>query len=317
MIVFNDKPSNDWQCLTDTITTHRESLVSAGEKQRNVYTLMLPRNFYEQVMPDAPVDMGFCFSSLNHLDEQTPGAAADNPMQEPALGLPKSSHGPVSETARRGFMRFINHRAKEFRSGASLIINLAGRNSDSGIENLTPLRNAIGAALKEMRRADQLSDADLLAYKNAVSAMHTSSMVELQQWLQSDAVQANWTITNSYEKIIEHPAFKDLDEAKHAILQQRGGEIDKASASDDAELLDLSKSYVNTVVDWIMAALANYFLSALKVSRASAPAGSASLDETAEDLLEELRRTTVENFLRDSRDETVQCNCFFLSLTRK
>ncbi|KAK2690815.1 hypothetical protein QWA68_010334 [Fusarium oxysporum] len=104
-LVFNDTPSNDFSSLTLTIHQNWDTLSQGGSISIN--TLLSPRSYFEQVLPDGFVDAGFNFTALHWL-----------------RNMPDASSTPssLSAAAHEDFVTFLSARHKEIRQHGTMTI---------------------------------------------------------------------------------------------------------------------------------------------------------------------------------------------------
>ncbi|KAF5702083.1 benzoate carboxyl methyltransferase [Fusarium globosum] len=104
-LIFNDTPSNDFSSLTSTIHQNWDILSQKGKVSIN--TLLSPRSYFEQVLPDGFVDAGFNFTALHWL-----------------RSMPDASSTPssLSTAAHVDFVDFLLVRHKEIRPHGTLTI---------------------------------------------------------------------------------------------------------------------------------------------------------------------------------------------------
>ncbi|EXL52168.1 hypothetical protein FOCG_07990 [Fusarium oxysporum f. sp. radicis-lycopersici 26381] len=104
-LVFNDTPSNDFSSLTLTIHQNWDTLSLGGSISIN--TLLSPRSYFEQVLPDGFVDAGFNFTALHWL-----------------RNMPDASSTPssLSAAAHEDFVTFLSARHKEIRQHGTMTI---------------------------------------------------------------------------------------------------------------------------------------------------------------------------------------------------
>ncbi|KAF5548743.1 benzoate carboxyl methyltransferase [Fusarium napiforme] len=104
-LIFNDTPSNDFSSLTSTIHQNWDSLSQDGKVAIN--TLLSPRSYFEQVLPDGFVDAGFNFTALHWL-----------------RNMPDTSSTPssLSAAAHEDFVTFLSVRHKEIRRHGTMTI---------------------------------------------------------------------------------------------------------------------------------------------------------------------------------------------------
>jgi hypothetical protein len=95
-LVFNDTPSNDFSGLTSTIHQNWDTVSQDGKV--SIITLLSPRSYFEQVLPDGFVDAGFNFTALHWL-----------------RNMPDASSTPssLSAAAHEDFVTFLSARHKE------------------------------------------------------------------------------------------------------------------------------------------------------------------------------------------------------------
>jgi hypothetical protein len=103
--VFNDTPSNDFSSLTSTIHQNWDSLSQQGKISIN--TLLSPRSYFEQVLPDGFADAGFNFTALHWLRNMPD-----------TFSTPSS----LSAAAHEDFVTFLSVRHKEIRRRGTMTI---------------------------------------------------------------------------------------------------------------------------------------------------------------------------------------------------
>ncbi|KAL9564843.1 hypothetical protein ACKAV7_011295 [Fusarium commune] len=104
-LIFNDTQSNDFSSLTSTIHQNWDTLSQDGKISIN--TLLSPRSYFEQVLPDGFVDAGFNFTALHWLRT-----------------MPDASSTPSSlaAAAHKDFVTFLSIRHKEVRQHGTMTI---------------------------------------------------------------------------------------------------------------------------------------------------------------------------------------------------
>ncbi|KLO80303.1 uncharacterized protein LW93_6513 [Fusarium fujikuroi] len=104
-LIFNDTPSNDISSLTSTIHQNWDILSQNGKVSIN--SLLSPRSYFEQVLPDGFVDAAFNFTALHWL-----------------RSMPDASSTPssLSTAAHVDFVDFLLVRHKEIRPHGTLTI---------------------------------------------------------------------------------------------------------------------------------------------------------------------------------------------------
>lgn len=104
-LIFNDTPSNDFSSLTSTIHQNWDILSQNGKVSIN--SLLSPRSYFDQVLPDGFVDAGFNFTALHWL-----------------RSMPDASSTPssLSTAAHVDFVDFLLVRHKETRPHGTMTI---------------------------------------------------------------------------------------------------------------------------------------------------------------------------------------------------
>ncbi|KAF5551399.1 benzoate carboxyl methyltransferase [Fusarium mexicanum] len=95
-LVFNDTPFNDFSSLSRTISANWSSLSQDGKL--SISPLMVPRSFFEQVLPNDFVDAGFSFTALHWL-QHTPSSWETSDLarcaHEDLVSFLSASHGEI------------------------------------------------------------------------------------------------------------------------------------------------------------------------------------------------------------------------------
>ncbi|KAE8315052.1 S-adenosyl-L-methionine-dependent methyltransferase [Aspergillus transmontanensis] len=107
-IIFNDTPANDYGSLISTF--YASPLVASEPGSPRVLPLLAPRNYYDQVLPDALADIGVCLTSLHWV-------RCMQPIRETPL---ERSH--VAASAKEDLTCFLSMRHREIRREGILIV---------------------------------------------------------------------------------------------------------------------------------------------------------------------------------------------------
>ncbi|KAL4874761.1 S-adenosyl-L-methionine-dependent methyltransferase [Aspergillus karnatakaensis] len=225
-IVFNDTPANDYNSLSGTIDRSLREPENKGS--RKVFSLMAPQSYYEQVVPNDFVDIGFSTASLHWIARLQPTS--------PDL-LP--SDADVSAEVLADITRFLQTRYKEVRKGGHLLLSFPV----DGALSLKCAYASIFQTLKDLA-------ADNIIPQTAASKFrlpfHFRTKDEIAQAL--DAVKDQWQVVEHFDRDVAHPAF----------LQFQSTFADSPFSSPSAKALDeysqaISAGFVaiigNTVVD--------------------------------------------------------------------
>lgn len=275
---FNDRPENDFATLSTNITKFRWS----GGKNR-VFTSMIPRSFYEPVVPASSVDIGFSLACLHHLDHVDPrpdGQSPVDPERQTTLQI----------QAKKDLCRFLNLRAKEFVAGGSLVLSFVSKAS-SGEENYPGPVNACRSALIDMVKEGLIpleiaSEFEVPTYNRTLEDVGGSL----------DAVKGEWAVEEVCEKKVLHPAVQEFAAKRQA---------------DTESIENYRAAYAHTVIDWLMAVVGGYFEKMLRVGL-----GEDYRQADGERLLGDWIQRTKEKFLEKDDVEDVYCWFIYVRLTR-
>ncbi|EEU43639.1 uncharacterized protein NECHADRAFT_101086 [Fusarium vanettenii 77-13-4] len=276
-LIFSDRPENDFNTLSTTVTTWAEGLDKA-KFSHSIFPAMIPRSFYHQVVPSRSANLGFSLAALHHLDHVPKG---EDGVDHQAL---------LKRQAHLDLLRFLKLRADEIVPGGSLVLSFVSQSS-SGRENYAGLVDACRSAM-----IDMVKDGTLLG---AVAGSfyvptYNRTLQDVQKVIEE--MIPTWIAHEVFEQECLHPAKKDLE------LQK---------SSDGQNSNDASHRYADIVVDWLMAVCAGYFLKAVKVG-----SDNTFTHEDAEKFLVDWVKRTKEFFFKDHRDEDVVCSFIFVRLER-
>ncbi|RDA92474.1 hypothetical protein CP533_6462 [Ophiocordyceps camponoti-saundersi (nom. inval.)] len=179
MVLLSDRPQNDFNTLTNTISAWVET-------RNSLFLAMVPRSFYRQVVPARSVDVGFSLSSLHHLDR-----------------LPENMD-LLSAQAHQDFCLFLRLRAAEFVTGGSLVISMVGRSS-SGRENCSGPIESCRRAMRQMVEAGVLPESVAVAFRIPTYARSVNEMRSSLQEMSDD-----WETVELREEDVYHPATTDF-----------------------------------------------------------------------------------------------------------
>mmetsp|Transcript_29136 Transcript_29136/g.53164 ORF Transcript_29136/g.53164 Transcript_29136/m.53164 type:complete len:356 (+) Transcript_29136:50-1117(+) len=122
-VLLGDLPSSEWRTTASTVTPE------ALGAHLPVYVHMCGRSHFEQITPDASLDVSYSFTSVNWLSENLtarlgamphcfhPTSARDNPEQR-AIWL---------KLAAKDWATFVENRGKEMGIGGKMIISVCAR----------------------------------------------------------------------------------------------------------------------------------------------------------------------------------------------
>ncbi|RHZ63434.1 uncharacterized protein CDV56_106324 [Aspergillus thermomutatus] len=277
-LILSDRPGNDFNTLVQTIS--QAEWLPEMPQRPTIFTSMVARSFYDRVVPENTVDVGFSLATLHHLER--------SPSYTPASNNADENQELNRQQAHEDLIRFLSLRAQELRQGGSLVLSFVSQSS-TGVPNYPDLVDACRQAMIQMVMDGRISP-------QVAGAFHVPTYDRTIEDVQRSLAHVNhlWQTEELFEAEITHPAYEQLQQAK-----TRGVESETAS-----------RSYADTVVDWMMAVIAGYFAKALQVA-------ASGLDEGArEGLLVEWSKLTKEVFLQQHRDSRVSCWFIFVKLLR-
>lgn len=275
-LLFNDRPNNDFNTLSTTITEWTNTL------EDTPYIGMLPGSFYNPLLPASSVDLAFCLTCLQHLNDVP--ATHDENLQKLS-----DVDATLQSQAHSDMVLFLQHRAVEMKSGSSLILCFPSTSS-SGHKNLSGIIASCYGAIREMVEGGQISRKVVAAFQGPV---YDRSMEDVLKSLAE--VSEQWSTREIFEDWVSHPAIEELKRAK------------EASGDED---LEASLKYADTVIEWFMAVLGGFFYKALRV-------GDEMYTEDRADALYKAFSTRVKKlFVLNHRDELVSMSFIFVWLQR-
>lgn len=132
-VVHNDLPNNNFDRLFENVyADSREAYLQTDFARYNkIHVLASGKSFYNQIIGDNSVHVGFSGSSTHWLSELPDRIVANHIAQCGALSDEKRR---LAEYAHRDWVRFLLKRADEMVAGGKLIINQAGRFYDPAVD---------------------------------------------------------------------------------------------------------------------------------------------------------------------------------------
>ncbi|PYI13020.1 S-adenosyl-L-methionine-dependent methyltransferase [Aspergillus japonicus CBS 114.51] len=281
---FNDRPTNDFTTLSTNLAT------MTWPVPNQTFTSLVPSSFYSRVAPQGSVDVAFSLAALHHLDRVTPvPASGPVPTHE-------ARQAEFRAQAHADLLAFLAHRAAEIVPGGGLVLSFVGQELGPRGEEITNYAgpvDACRAAMVEMLQAGVLSPAVANVFE--VPA-YNRTLADVRRTLGETAVRAEWDVEEVFERKVVHPAIGELE-----------GRM-KAAPGKEAEHAEW---YARTVVDWLMAVVAGYFVKAVREGMGVTDA------ETVEGLLAQWVERTRVRFLEGHRNEAVECWFVYARLSRK
>ncbi|KAJ5179901.1 SAM dependent carboxyl methyltransferase [Penicillium capsulatum] len=274
-VLLNDRVGNDFNTLAATIAEWTQGIAAPP------FVGMVPGSFYDQVLPPSSVDLGFSFTSLQHLD-RTPRTADENLVPVP------NAAELISAQSHSDFCSFLRQREIEMTPGSSLVLCFP-MTSSSGRENLAGPTAAIYTATKEMVMQGLLAKEVIAGFQRPT---HDRTMEEVHRSL--GAVGDAWVVRDVFEDSVLHPAIDALSKEK---------ELNGPSEAASVE-------YADAVIEWLVAVLAGFFLKSVKLVDPGCTAEQEGV------ILVEWTTRMKRVFLRDYRDEEVFMSFAYIWLQR-
>ncbi|KAF5693685.1 fusarin C cluster-cytochrome P450 [Fusarium globosum] len=227
-LLFSDRPENDFCTLSKTVTAWADGLV--GNQLLNpLFISMIPRSFYQQVVPPKSAHLGFSLAALHHLDH-VPQPTEDG--QDESELLQKQAHVDLAT--------FLKLRSQEIVSGGSLILSFVSQAS-AGYENYSGPVDACRNAMIEMVQQGKIPVSVAQAFRVPTYNRTLSDVKKVM-----DEFTQTWKVHDLFEDDVMHPAFHEL----------------KIQSNPSPEA---SCKYAEVVIDWMMAVCSGYFTKALQV----------------------------------------------------
>ncbi|MBZ9939229.1 class I SAM-dependent methyltransferase [Mesorhizobium sp. BR1-1-16] len=142
-VVHTDLADNDFSALFELLNTDPESYL---KQDQGAFASAIGRSFYEQILPDDSVTLGWCAWSVQWLS-RTPVAIPDH--VQVAYSKDDATRAAFAAQAADDWLVFLKHRRRELRPGGRLVILTMAR-TDDGDFGYGPLLTAMYDALREL-----------------------------------------------------------------------------------------------------------------------------------------------------------------------
>ncbi|KAJ5670119.1 SAM dependent carboxyl methyltransferase domain-containing protein [Penicillium maclennaniae] len=229
-LLSNDRPNNDFNTLSTTTAEWTNSLINPA------YIGLIPRSFYNQLLPANSVDLAFCLTCLQHLND-IPATHDENLQRFP------DAEARHQNQAHDDLLLFLEHRAIQMKPQGSLILCFSST-SASGHRNLSGIIASCYDAVREMATDGRLSREVVAAFQDP---LYERTMDDVLGSL--GEVSESWCTREIFEDWVFHPAIGKME----------------TTEAHGVEELEASQKYADTVVDWFMAVLGGFFRKALRV----------------------------------------------------
>lgn len=288
-LIFEDTPFNDFTSLAQTISKH---FSPSSDRRLSLFTSMVPVGFFQQVVPDGSVDVGFSWSSLSYLSD-FPNISLDA-TASPAEFI-AARHEALATAGHTDLVRLLRLRAREIRSGGYFIAGIGGIRP-AGEPDEPPSNTGFQpfqSAMKKMVESGTLKMEELMQMALFPSTERT--VEEIRAAL--DETTSLWEVETLKAKLIEHPAWAPYQ----AALAATGGDAVKKKAA--------RYEYATQVVVNLISASGWFWVDTLKKTRGQKWSGGDAF-------LEELTNMAVEECVKGYYDMKVEIWYNYVRLRR-
>lgn len=239
-LIFEDTPFNDFGSLAKTVSTN------FGNPNEKIFVApcLVPVGFYQQVVQENSVDIGFSWSSFNYL-ENTPTIALDATASPADYAIAR--HKALATAAHTDLIKLLKLRAKEIREGGYLIAAIGGQKPEGETRPSNPGGHILQAVTMRMISEGKLSLPELM--QMALFPSHERTPDEIRAALNDEAVAPLWQIQVFESKLIVQPAWEVYNNAVQT------------------EKEEAFRKYATVVIENLIAAAGWFWIDILKRSR--------------------------------------------------
>ncbi|KAK7215907.1 hypothetical protein V2G26_003910 [Clonostachys chloroleuca] len=291
-LVFEDTPWNDWPTLVETIYNKMHTISQPG-RNIQLFLNLVPVGFYDHVVPKKAADVGLCWSSLNYLKVQ-PNLNLD-PSAPPSEFI-AARRKAFATAAHQDLIEFLKFRASEIREGGTFVAAVGGQKPDSNTRPTNTGMAPLQAAMLKLVRMGRLTATELAQF--ALFPSHERTPEELQNALAIPEVADLWEVETVEPKLIVHPAWETYQKTLNM------------SGQNDVKQKEALKNYAQASLQNLVSSSGWFWLEVLKKSRGSHWIGG-------QDLLEELTRVAVQEWVENFENMKVEIWYTYLRLKRK
>ncbi|KAH8822100.1 S-adenosyl-L-methionine-dependent methyltransferase [Xylogone sp. PMI_703] len=292
-LLLEDTPYNDFTTLAKTVDLALPSLSQPEPGSKIlVFPYLIPRGFYNLLLPSPTADLGVSWSSLNYLSSQ-PQVKLEATASHAEFA--KARAEALSAAGHTDLIGFLTLRSLEIRPGGYFVAAIGGRKPASDDRESETGSQLLQAALIAMLTAGKLSLPELQAF--ALFPGHERTLEEIQTVLNLGEIRGLWEVQCLDPKLIVHPAWVTYQDE---IL----------SAKSDSDKAQATERYARAIVVNLVSSAGWYWVDVLKQKRgAEWNGGDAFLDELTEIAV----KTCVEKF----SDVRVEIWYHYLKLKRR
>ncbi|KAL4955340.1 S-adenosyl-L-methionine-dependent methyltransferase [Aspergillus filifer] len=184
-IVFNDTPANDYNSLSTTIDHFLR--VPEVTNSRSIMSLMAPQSYYDQIVPNEYIDIGFSTACLHWISRLQPASGDLLPID-----------ADVSAAALADITRFLHTRYHEIRQGGHLLLSFPV----DGELSLKCAYTSIFESLHDLAAEGTISKTAASKFR---LPFHFRTPEEIAEALH--AVKGHWQVEEHFTRDVAHPAF--------------------------------------------------------------------------------------------------------------
>ncbi|KAI9376194.1 S-adenosyl-L-methionine-dependent methyltransferase [Aspergillus egyptiacus] len=243
-IVFNDTPANDYNSLSATIDRSLRDPENKGT--RKIFPVIAPQSYYEQVVMDESVDVGFSTASLHWISRL-----------QPASGDLLPSDADISAEVLADILRFLRARHREVRSGGHLLLSFPV-DGDLSLKCAYP---SIFQCIADLADDKIISRAAASKFR---FPFHFRTPEEIAQAL--EAAKGQWQVVEHFDRDVVHPSF----------LQFQSTLAESASGAPNAAALE---AYCRAISGGFTAIIGNTVVDTARVFGDETSSGKANSPE--------------------------------------
>ena len=124
-VIYSDQPKNDYNTLFQ-IVYGLTDIQTYLTKTKGVHVLASATSFYQQILPEATLDLGFSATAMHWLSRK-PGNISNHVQ---AVGAEGDELAAFAEQGRQDWENILLQRAKELRPGGRLVLVNFGKDED-------------------------------------------------------------------------------------------------------------------------------------------------------------------------------------------
>lgn len=243
---------------------------------------MVPKSYFQQILPDNFVHAGFCFTALHWL-QHTPRIPNNADAPDPST---------LSAAAHDDLVAFLSARFKEIRSGGSLTLCIVAQ----GPIEVTPVYRCLEATIRRLPSNYQLHPSIV-----ARLPMYFRTMGEILSAV--GASEGEWRVAGNATIPLEHPSSASATSER------------SRNAAEGASL----EKYASDMARFTMTAASSFLMSEVK-SQAEKRGGSESTVNEwypgDAEFLEEVSAGFEQEFLRSYSEERIGFTYVYLRLEK-